>query len=312
MPEIFNHSPVTDIQTSMVRRTNKMNKNLILFITASILFTSCNFKSRDYESLQAERDSLARAQQTMRDEMETYFSTLNQIEMNIEKIKNAEKLINIQPAGEEVNVDTRNKINDDLMYLNEMLKANRDEINALKNKLQRSSLKSAEMERTILRLTKALEEEALKVRDLETQLAARDSLINQLNDDITSLNSDVENLQEENAKHVSRIKEQDETIHTAWYVFGTRKELKEQKIISSNGWFQPSRVLESDFNKNYFVRIDARKTKSIPLYSSRAKILSSHPKSSYTLEKENGSFTLLITDTDEFWSVSKYLVIEVD
>jgi len=71
-------------------------------------------------------------------------------------------------------------------------------------------------------------------------------------------------------------------------------------------------VLESDFNNNSFVRIDALNTKSIPLYSSRAKILSTHPKSSYSLEKENDSFTLLITDTEAFWSVSKYLVIEVD
>jgi len=60
------------------------------------------------------------------------------------------------------------------------------------------------------------------------------------------------------------------------------------------------------------VRIDARNTKSIPLYSTRAKILTIHPKSSYTLEKENGNFILLIVDPAQFWSVSKYLVIEVD
>jgi hypothetical protein len=76
--------------------------------------------------------------------------------------------------------------------------------------------------------------------------------------------------------------------------------------------FSQQRVLQHDFNKNYFVRIDARNTKSIPLYSSHAKILTNHPKSSYTLEKENGNFVLLIVDTDEFWSVSKYLVVEVE
>jgi len=60
------------------------------------------------------------------------------------------------------------------------------------------------------------------------------------------------------------------------------------------------------------VKIDARNTKSIPLYSSHAKILTNHPKSSYTLEKQNGNFVLLIVNPNEFWSVSKYLVIEVD
>jgi len=268
-------------------------------------------KPRDYESLQAERDSLARAQQAMQEEMDTYFSTINLIEQNIEKIKNAEKLITMD-STEEFDVDTRNKINDDLTYINEMLKANREETNQLKAKLSKSNFKSSELERTISRLIKALDEEAVKLNNLQIQLSEKDSLIVQLNVDLENLSGNLENLEETNKQNISTIKDQDETIHTAWYVFGTKKELKEQKIITSDGWFRPSRVLESDFNKSYFVRIDARRTKSIPLYSSRAKILSTHPKASYTLEKENDSFTLLIIDTNVFWSVSKYLVIEVD
>ena len=94
--------------------------------------------------------------------------------------------------------------------------------------------------------------------------------------------------------------------------FGSRSELKEQHIITSDGLFSSQKVLQRDFNKNYFVKIDARNTKSIPLYSTHAKILTNHPKSSYTLEKENGNFVLHIIDPNEFWSVSKYLVIEVD
>lgn len=289
----------------------KMNTKIYFLILLVVSLTACNMKSRDYESLQAERDSLARAQQAMQAEMDTYFSTINLIEQNIEKIKNAEKLITLNPDAE-FDVDTRNKINDDLTYINEMLKANREETNRLKENLRKSSFKSAELERTITRLMKALDEETMKINSLNAQLAAKDSLIIQLNTNLESMAGDLDDLQEKNTQHLSTIKEQDETIHTAWYVFGTRKELKEQKIITSEGWFRPGRVLESDFNKSYFVRIDARKTKSIPLYSSRARILSTHPKSSYTLEKENDSFTLLIIDTQEFWSVSKYLVIEVD
>jgi len=147
---------------------------------------------------------------------------------------------------------------------------------------------------------------------LQEQLAAKDSLINELGTTVSSMGKDIEELKADKEEKQAKINEQEETIHTAWYVFGTRKELKEQKIITSEGLFSPKRILQSDFNKSYFVRIDARKTKSIPLYSSRAKILTSHPKSSYTLEKENDNFVLHITDTKEFWSISKYLVIEVD
>ncbi|GAB1416077.1 hypothetical protein MASR2M117_14830 [Paludibacter sp.] len=289
-----------------------MKTKLVLLSLLSVLLFSCNYKSNDYETLQAERDSIAREKEAMKAEMENYFSTINLIEQNIEKIKNAEKTLSLQQIGDETDIDSRNKINDDLIFINEMLKANRDEIESLKKKLKNSNYKFSELERTVTRLTKALEEETLKVKALQIELSKKDSLITELNINIDDLSSNIENLESEKVEHISKIKEQDETIHTAWYVFGTRKELKEQKIITSDGWFKPSRVLEHDFNKSYFVRIDARKTKSIPLYSLRAKILSTHPKSSYTLEKENGTFTLLITDTQEFWSVSKYLVIEVD
>jgi chromosome segregation ATPase len=233
---------------------------------------------------------------------------MNQIEQNIEKIKETQGILQTKPESEELTDDKRTKINEDLQYLNEMLQTNKDELARLKQKMKKSAIKSDELERSIERLTKALEEESSKVAILQAELAAKDSLIA----DLGNTGKDVDHLKSDNETKQSRINEQEETIHTAWYVFGTRKELKEQKIVTSDGLFSPKRILQSDFNKSYFVRIDARKTKSIPLYSTRAKILTSHPKSSYTLEKESDNFVLLITDTNGFWSVSKYLVIEVD
>ncbi len=289
-------------------------KTKVFFIaTLSLFLLGCKQQTHDdYHSLQAERDSLLRETETMQSEMESYFATINLIEKNIEKIKNAERLITIQPYGEEEDLDARNKINDDLNYLNQMLRANREEIKSLKEKLKKSNFKFAELERTIDRLTKTLDAEAEKIYALELQLIEKDSVIAELNINIEDLSADIDSLEIEKEEHLTTIKEQTDTIHTAWYVFGTKQELKTHNIITSDGWFRPNRILESDFNKSYFVRIDARKTNSIPLYSSKAKILSTHPKSAYALEKDNGSFTLLITNNQDFWSVSKYLVIEVD
>ncbi len=79
-------------------------------------------------------------------------------------------------------------------------------------------------------MTKALEEETAKVLSLQEQLNKKDSLIAELGTTVNQLGKDIENLSTENTVKETKIKEQDETIHTAWYVFGTRKELKEQKI----------------------------------------------------------------------------------
>jgi len=277
-----------------------------------VLLTSCGKQSADYKKLKAQNDSLMNAKLKLQGEIDGYFSAMNQIEENIEKIKTTENTITIQPVGQELNQDQRTKINEDMVYLNQMLQTNKDELARLKSKLKKSGFKSTELEGTIVRLTKSLEEESTKVTALQTQLAEKDSLIAQLGTTVNELGKNVENLSTEVKSKETKIKEQDETINTAWYVFGTKKELKEQKIVTSDGLFSTQRVLQRDFNKNYFVRIDARNTKSIPLYSTRAKILTIHPKSSYTLEKENGNFILLIVDPAQFWSVSKYLVIEVD
>lgn len=289
-----------------------MKTKIYLFVLISSFFVSCGYQSAEYRALKEQNDSLLRAKQSMQEELDGYFSAMNQIEQNIEKIKSTENVISLQPVGEEIDNDTRMKINQDLAFLNEMLQTNKDELARLKKEIKKSAFKSTELEKTIERLTKSLEEESSKVALLEAQIMEKDSLIAQLGSQVETMGKDIENLKNDNEAKQGKITEQEETIHTAWYVFGTRKELKEQKIITSDGLFSSQRVLQSDFNKSYFVRIDARKTKSIPLYSTRAKILTSHPKSSYTLEKENGNFVLLILDTETFWSVSKYLVIEVD
>ena len=48
------------------------------------------------------------------------------------------------------------------------------------------------------------------------------------------------------------------------------------------------------------------------LYSKDADILTTHPAGSYAMEKDDkGQLTLKITNPKDFWSVSKYLVIQV-
>ena len=67
-----------------------------------------------------------------------------------------------------------------------------------------------------------------------------------------------------------------------------------------------------DFNKDYFTQIDIRTDKEIKLYSKRAELLTTHPAGSYELVKDaKGQLTLKITNPSQFWSVSRYLVIQV-
>ena len=44
-----------------------------------------------------------------------------------------------------------------------------------------------------------------------------------------------------------------------------------------------------------------------------AKLLTNHPEGTYELQKDNeGYLTLVITNPDSFWSLSRYLVVELN
>ena len=99
---------------------------------------------------------------------------------------------------------------------------------------------------------------------------------------------------------------QDKQLNTAYYVFGTKKELQEQNVL------QKGKVLQGNFNKNYFTKIDIRVDKEIKLYSKKAELLTSHPAGSYTLKLDaQQQYVLRITDPQKFWGASKYLVVLV-
>ena len=89
--------------------------------------------------------------------------------------------------------------------------------------------------------------------------------------------------------------------------------MKEQKILSGGGLFKAKEVMKGDFNKDYFTKADLRTLKEIPLEMKKAKILTNHPEGSYSLVKnDKGLLTLVISDPQNFWSLSKYLVVNVD
>ena len=86
---------------------------------------------------------------------------------------------------------------------------------------------------------------------------------------------------------------QDEALNTVYYALGTNKELKEQKIVEGGGLFSSKKVMEGEFNKNYFTAVDMRKLHDIPFDSKKAKLLTNHPEGTYELQKDNEGYLTL-------------------
>lgn len=289
-----------------------MKKVLILCASAALL-ASCGQQSAEYKRLKAENDSLRIENTKSTEELNEMLSTLNDIEADIQSIRDAENYITIQQqSGGELSQTRREKIKQNMQLISETLKKNRAQISELEKKMKKSGIQSAALRKTIQRLSSELDEKTKMIVSLQEDLAKKNVRIQELDEMVSSLNEDVENLSTTTAAQSEKINEQDKALHTAYYCFGTTKELKDQKILSGGGLFSKSKVLQDGFNKDYFISIDIREVKEIPLFAKKAKLRSNHPEGSYEfVEDEDGNLALVIKDENSFWSLGKYLVIEV-
>ena len=231
-------------------------------------------------------------------------ATMNDIQEGFRAINEAEQRVTIASNGE--GVSEAESIRENMQFIQERMQQNRELISKLRNQLRQSSVKADQLRRTLENLTQQLTEKDNQLRQLQAELEAKDVQIGELNQQVSTLSSNVSNLKEESTQKSQTINSQDKQLNTAWFVYGTKKELKAQHII------EDGKVLRSNFNRDYFTKIDIRVDKEIRLYSRSAKILTAHPQSSYTLLQDaNKQYILRITNPQLFWSASKYLVVLV-
>ena len=287
-------------------------KKVLVACVCTAMLASCGQQSAEYKRLQAENDSLRIENTKNTEELNEMLSTLNDIEADFQSIRDAENYLTIQQqTGGELNQSRREQIKQNMQLISETLKKNKEQISQLEEKLRKSGIQSAALRKTIDRLSSELDQKATMIVALQEDLAKKNVRIQELTR-CNRLNEDVEELATTTAAQSAKISEQDKALHTAYYCFGTAKELKEQKILSGGSLLAKSKVLQSGFNKDYFISIDIREVKEIPLFASKAKLKSNHPEGSYEfVEDEDRNLTLKINDEKLFWSLGKYLVIEV-
>ena len=291
-----------------------MKKILLGLLFISIL-SACN-NGADVDRLKAERDSLIRLSNEKDEAINDFMQSFNEIESNLETIKQKENIISVKAHGDiELDQSAKDKINDDILAIYELMKRNKEELNALQKRLRKANIKSSEFERMIKRMTEQLEAKDEEINTLKNDLARLNIDIDKLNTQIAELNAEMKDIIAESNEKEEIIEIQDQKLNTAYFVFGTKKELKQNKVITSEGGFIGIGKMEKlmdNFNKDYFQVIDIRTTTSIPLMAKKAKLITSHPANSYYFAGEDQIDSLVIKDPEKFWSVSKYLVIMVN
>ena len=278
----------------------------LLFVALCLLaMVACkNEKPAQNLASISQADSLQKIIAQKDNEINDMMATLNDIQEGFRQITEAENRVTVAQAGE--GADKAQQIRENIQFISQRMMQNKQLINKLQQQLRESSFKGDELKKTIETLTSQMEEKEQQLQQLRAELDSKDIHISQLDETINNLNTDVSNLQQESSQKTEVINTQDKQLNTAWYVFGTKRELKEQNILVKG------KVLQGNFNKNYFTKIDIREDKEIKLYSKSAELLTAHPGGSYTLTRDSkDQYVLRITNPQTFWSTSKYLVILV-
>ena len=277
----------------------------ILTVAIVLIFTGCGGNIVQEDSRDVVYDSLQQIISQKNAELNDIMGTFNDIQEGFREINMAQGRVNLNGIASEKM--SKEDIMENISFIQRTMQLNRERIARLQQQLKSSSLNADKLSATIEGLTLQLNEKQKQIDQLEAQLKDKDLVIEKQGKEITRLNDNVGQLTASDAAKAEALQKQDKEMHTAWYVFGTKKELKSQGILKS------SDVLKSsDFNKNYFTRIDIRVVKSIKLYSKNVELLTSHPSDSYSLERDaQKQYILYINNPDAFWSVSRYLVMLV-
>ena len=281
-------------------------KKLVYAIACTFAVASCNQYAvkKAEQNAQHQRDSLEQIISQKDNEINDMMTTLSDIEEGFREITEAQNRVTIAKSGEGTN--TRQRIQENMQFIQSAMQQNKELINKLRQQVRESTVKGGQLKKIIDNLTQQMEIKDKQLQALREELDKKDIHIAQLDEQVADLNTNVSSLTKENTQKSETISTQDKALHTAWFVFGTKKELKEQKILDDG------EVLRANFNKEYFTKIDIRIDKEIKLYSKSAEILTHHPANSYQLTRDaNKQYVLRILEPQTFWSTSKYLVIQV-
>lgn len=282
-------------------------KRIVISLLALTVLMACNNKKEEKNlASQNTIDSLTDVVNQKNNELNDIMSTFNDIQEGFREINEAEGRVNIARNNGETNAKA--DIMENISFIKRTMQLNKERIAKLREQLKESSFNTSKLQATIESLNKELESKTARIEELQAELDSKNAHIAHQDKQISELNTNVNSLTADNAAKARAVEQQDKQLNTAWYVFGTKKELREQHILEST-----NKVLKgNNFNKDYFTKIDIRVDKVIKLYSKSAKLLTNHPAGSYSLDKDaRGMYTLRITNPTTFWSVSKYLVVVV-
>lgn len=279
-----------------------------LFIASAAILAlslgSCGNKA-EVDRLKKEIDSLNGVVGTSDANLEQYIKDFNEIQNNLNEVKQKEGIITSSAEGE-VSEDTKTQIQNDLASIQQLMQDNKNKIAELQNKLKKSNNSNKDLQALLDGLQERVDSQEEEINRLRGELEAA-------NIRIADLTRTTDSLSLENSGQKATIEEQTIALNTGYYAIGTFKELVNNKVIDKGGAFaaKSGSKLSKDMNMNYLTQIDVRNLGEISLGGTKKpRLVTSHPAGSYQFEPDaKKASKLVILDKTAFWKNSKYCVV---
>lgn len=246
-------------------------------------------------------------------EKDSLMQLMGDIADGMQQIKELEDIVSVNNLNGET-ADRKKQLRDDIVLIQQSINKHKQRLAELERRLKQSTNYNATMQKSIDNLKGQLEDQQKTINGLTEQLAAAHVQIKNLNQSVDSLNTVTKNVtrEKEAAEQESKkLTGEVDNLNTCYYVIGSKKELKANKIIET-GFLRKTKILEGDFERSYFTKADRRTLSEIPLHSKKAQLMTNHPKDSYEIVDNGNGKLLHIINASRFWEKSNYLVIKVD
>ncbi len=282
-------------------------KKIVLFsFVLSILFVSCGYESKEFKALKATNDSILAVQEQQIAEMNEYMALIQEIDNGFAAIKQSQDIMSLSSSYEgQANESLRTRFTNDLNTINQLLIDNKMKIEDLEKKVESGRFQSAELRRTVNRLTETLNQKNQELESLNVLLSKKNITIDSLVVETKTLQRKTADLEMEKLSQQQEIAKQDADLNRVFYKLATRKEIRESNIDVDK--------MKTNIRNGLFTSADKRELDAIDINSKRARVLTKHPVNSYELrQKADKTYTLIIKNHNDFWSMSKYLLVRID
>lgn len=268
------------------------------------LMCSCDFEAQAYKNLRMQKDSIQALQQSQLLELENYLDLINEVDSGFEAIRESQNILTFASYdNENPSENMRQKVADNLYMINNLLAENQSKIAELEEKLQSSDLKSTKLQRMVNKLTADLKKKNAEVVELRELLVSKNYQIDSLMVIFRMAQDRETALIAKTTEQDSIMSAQDAQLHRAYFFVGNRKALRANDINVKDR--------DAGYRTELFTPVDVRVFDRLETGAKSAKILTKHPESSYELQRQSDkTYVLIIKNAADFWSASRYLIIQ--